>query len=81
VTALGAGAAAALFRESIDGDQVTASLTIRPEPDEYPSYFNAKKVASGTERLKKQIMINVQAEIIGAVEGALGGIEKFIILD
>jgi len=81
VEALGADAAAALFKVSIAGDQVTASLTIRPEAEEFESYFNKKKVESGRERLKKQIMINVQAEIIGAVEGVLGGIQKYIILD
>jgi hypothetical protein len=79
--ALGPEAVAALFREYIDGDQVTASLTIKPESEEYPSYFNAKKVESGKERLRKQILINVQAEVIGAVERALGGVEKYIILE
>jgi hypothetical protein len=81
VKALGPEAAAALFKEYLDGDQVTASLTIRPESEEYPSYFNAKRIESGKERLKKQIMINVQAEVIGAVEKALGGVEKYIILE
>lgn len=74
-------AAAELFRETIDGDQVTASLTIRPEAEEYPSYFNAKKIEHGRERLKKQILFNVQAEIIAAVERVLGGVRKYIILE
>lgn len=81
VKALGAEAAAALFKERIDGDQVTASLTIRPEPEDFPSYFNAKRIEAGKERLRKQILINVQAEVIGAVERALGGVQKYIILD
>ena len=79
--ALGPGAVTALFKETIDGDQVTASLTIRPEPEEFLSYFNKKKIESGYARLRKQILINVQAEIIGAVERALGGVEKYIILE
>lgn len=81
VKALGAEAVAALFKERIDGDQVTASLTIRPEPEDFPSYFNAKRVETGEERLRKQILINVQAEVIGAVERSLGGVQKYIILD
>lgn len=81
VEALGPDAAAALFRERIDGDQVTASLTIRPEADEYASYFNAKKIEAGKKRILKQIMFNVQAEIIAAVERALGTAKKYIILD
>jgi hypothetical protein len=81
VEAIGREAAFALFKETIDGDQVTASLTIRPEAEEFPSYFNAKRIESGNERLRKQVLINVQAEIIAAVERALGSAEKFIILD
>ena len=81
VKALGSEAVAVLFKESIDGDQVTASLTIRPESDDFHSYFNAKKIELGNGRLRKQILINVQAEIIGAVERALGGVQKYIILD
>jgi acyl-CoA-binding protein len=81
VEAIGPDAAWALFRETMDGDQVTASLTIRPEADEYPSYFNAKKAESGRERSKKQILINTQAEVIAAVERLLGGAKKYIILD
>jgi len=81
VKALGSEAVAALFRESIDGDQVTASLTIRPESEEFLSYFNAKKIELGNGRLRKQILINVQAEVIGAVERVLGGVQKYIILD
>ena len=81
VEAIGADAAAALFKEYIDGDQVTASLTIRPDPEEFPSYFNAKRIEAGKDRLRKQILINVQAEVIGAVERALGGVQKYIILD
>jgi hypothetical protein len=81
VEALGKEAAIALFKETVDGDQVTASLTIRPDAEEFASYFNAKRIESGNERLRRQILINVQAEIIGAVERALGGAEKFIILD
>ncbi len=81
VEALGADTALALFRERIDGDQVTASLTIRPEAEEYPSYFNAKKIEAGEKRVMKQVLFNVQAEIITAVERALGGPKKYIILE
>jgi hypothetical protein len=81
VEALGAEAATALFKEGIDGDQVTASLTIRPEAEDYPSYFNAKRVEAGKERLRKQIAINVQAAVLEAVERSLGGIRKYVILD
>ena len=81
VEALGRDAAVAIFKETVDGDQVTASLTIRPDAEEFPSYFNAKRIESGNERLRRQILINVQAEIISSVERALGGVEKFIILD
>ena len=81
VEALGRDAVLALFKEYVDGDQVTASLTIRPEAEEFPSYFNAKKIDAGKERLRKQIAINVQAEVIAAVERALGGVEKFVILE
>ena len=81
VKALGAEASAGLFKEYIDGDQVTASLTIKPDVEEFPSYFNAKRIESGKERLRKQILINVQASVIGAVEQTLGGVEKYIILD
>jgi len=80
VAALGP-AAAELFRETIDGDLVTASLTIKPEADEFPSYFNAKKVEKGRERIQKQILFNVQAEIIAQVERALGEVRKYIILE
>jgi hypothetical protein len=81
VEAIGAEAAAALFREGFDGDQVTASLTIRPEADDFPSYFNAKKVESGTERARKQILIDVQARVLEAVERSLGSASKYIILE
>jgi hypothetical protein len=81
VQTLGREVVLALFKAGVDGDQVTASLTIRPEAEEFPSYFNAKRIEGGKERLRKQIAINVQAEIIAAVERALGGVEKFIILE
>lgn len=81
VKAIGPEKAASLFKADIVGDQVTASLTIRPEADEYPSYFNEKKIKVGEERLRKQIAINVQAEVIGAVELALGGVQKYVILE
>ena len=79
--AIGDEAAMALFKERIDGDQVTASLTIRPDADEFPSYFNAKRIDAGKARLAKQILINVQAEVIQAAEAALGGVGKYIILE
>jgi plasmid stability protein len=81
VKAIGAEAAAAIFKERIDGDQVTASLTIRPEADDFPSYFNAKKIDAGNARLGKQIAINVQAEVIQAAERVLGGVQKYVILE
>jgi hypothetical protein len=81
VKAIGAEAAVALFKEYVDGDQVTASLTIRPESEEFPSYFSSKRIEAGEARLRKQILINVQAEVIAAVERALGGVQKYVILD
>ena len=81
VKAIGADSVAAIFREAIDGDQITASLTIRPEADEFPSYFNQKRIDKGNERLRKQIAINIQAEVISAVERILGSVEKYVILD
>jgi hypothetical protein len=81
VKAIGEESASAIFKETIDGDQVTASLTIQPEAEEFPSYFNQKRIDKGNERLRKQIAINVQAEVIGAVERILGGVEKYVILD
>lgn len=81
VKEIGEEAAAALFKAAVDGDQVTASLTIRPEADEFPSYFNEKRIEKGKERLGRQIAINMQAEVLGAVERQLGGTKKYIILD
>jgi len=81
VKAIGAEAAAALFKETVDGDQVTATLTIRPDAEEFASYLNAKKIETGKARLLKQIAINVQAELLAAVERALGGITKYVILE
>jgi hypothetical protein len=81
VKAIGAEAACALFKERVDGDQVTASLTIRPGAEEFPSYFNQKRIEAGYARLRKQIAINVEAEVIAAAERALGGVEKYIILE
>jgi len=81
VKAIGADAAAALFKERVDGDQVTAALMIRPENEDFPSYFNQKKIETGKARLWKQIAINVQAETLAAVERALGGITKYVILE
>jgi hypothetical protein len=81
VKAIGAEAACALFKGRVDGDQVTATLTIRPDAEDYPSYFNAKRVEAGKERLWKQVAINAQAEILAAVERSLGGITKYVILE
>jgi hypothetical protein len=81
VKSVGEEAAAALFKERIDSDQVTASLTIRPESDDFPSYFNAKRIEAGKARLGKQIMINAQAEVIATAERVLGGVSKYIILE
>lgn len=81
IKAIGPEAACALFKERVDGDQVTASLTIRPDADEFPSYFNAKRIEAGNARLQKQIAINVQAEVLAAAERALGGVHKYVILE
>ena len=56
-------------------------MTIRPESEEFPSYFSSKRIETGEARLRKQILINVQAEVIAAVERALGGVQKYVILD
>jgi hypothetical protein len=81
VKALGAEAACALFRETVDGDQVTSSLTLRPDPDEYQSYISAKRLEAGKERLRRQVAINVQAEVLASVERALGETKKYVILE
>jgi hypothetical protein len=81
VKAIGPEAACSLFKERVDGDQVTATLTIRPEADEFPSYFNEKRIEAGKARLRKQVAINVQAEILAAVERVLGGVTKYVILE
>jgi hypothetical protein len=81
VKALGEAGAAALFRETVDGDQVTSSLTLRPDPEDFPSYVSAKRLAAGKERLGRQIAINVQAEVLASVEKALGGTRKYVILE
>jgi hypothetical protein len=81
VKAIGPEAARSLFRERVDGDQVTATLTIRPEAEEFPSYFSEKRVEAGKARLRKQVAINAQAEILAAVERTLGGIIKYVILE
>jgi hypothetical protein len=81
VKKIGAEGTYALFKERVDGDQVTATLTIRPDAEEFPSYFNEKRIETGKARLRKQIAINAQAEILSAVERALGGITKYVILE
>ncbi len=81
VKALGDDAAASLFRETIDGDQVSSSLTLRPEPEDFPSYISEKRLAAGKERLVRQIAIDLQAELLAAVERSLGGTRKYVILE
>jgi len=81
VKALGEEAVRSLFKETVDGDQVTSSLTLRPDPEEYPSYIGAKRLEAGKERLRRQVAINVQAEVIASVEKALGGTRKYVILE
>ena len=56
-------------------------MTIRPESEEFPLYSSSKRIETGEARLRKQILINVQAEVIAAVERALGGVQKYVILD
>lgn len=81
VEAVGEEAAAAIFKPRVDGDQVSATLTIRPDADEFPSYLNEKRVEAGMARLRKQVAINAEAEILAAVEQGLGGITKYVILE
>jgi len=81
VKALGAEKAAALFREVVDGDQITSSLTLRPEPEDFPSYISEKRLEAGKERLRRQVAIDVQAEVLSSVEDALGGTRKYVILE
>jgi hypothetical protein len=81
VKALGVEAVAALFRETVVGDQVSSSLTLRPDPDDFPSYISAKRLEAGKDRLRRQIAINVQAEVLASVERALGGTRKYVILE
>ncbi len=81
VKAIGAERAAAIFREVVDGDQVTSSLTLRPEPEDYPSYISEKRLESGKKRLRRQVAIDIQAEALSSVEEALGGTRKYVILE
>jgi hypothetical protein len=81
VKALGEAAACALFRETVDGDQVTSSLTLRPDPEDFPTYISAKRLETGKERLRRQVAIDVQAELLASVERALGGTRKYVILE
>jgi len=81
VKALGEEGAATLFRETVDGDQVTSSLTLRPDPEDFPSYISAKRLEAGKERLRRQIAIDLQAEVLASVERALGGTRKYVILE
>ncbi len=81
VKAIGEEEAASLFREVIDGDQVSSSLTLRPEPEDFPSYISEKRLATGRERLVRQIAIDLQAELLAAVERSLGGTRRYVILE
>lgn len=69
-----------LFPEVLDGDPITKPLTIRPDNDEYPSYYNQRKLGQAMERVRNQVFINLEARIIEAAEEGLGSIRKIIIL-
>jgi hypothetical protein len=69
------------FPETIEGDAVTKPLTIRPETDDFPSYYIASKLEPGRERAKKQIMLNASATILERVEKKLGAATKVVVLE
>lgn len=69
-----------IFPAKLNGDPVTQPLTIRPEEDEYPSHFNKRKIERGKKNGYKQILYNIQAEIISRVDEKLREIKKIIIL-
>jgi hypothetical protein len=79
--AIGAGELAAIFPPRIAGDLVTQPLTLRPEEDQFASHFNPRKVESGRARAMQQILNNVRAGIQRLVEGKLGSVRKYVILD
>jgi hypothetical protein len=81
VGAIGQSEIVDIFPEKMNGDPVTIELTIRPENEEYPSYYNAKKVENGRKRASKQILYNIQAEIISLVENKFGAFKSVIILE
>ncbi len=70
-----------IFPLFLNGKPVTQPLTIRPEEDEYQSNYNKKKVESGKKQIYKQVLYDIQAEIISRIENVLGGINKVIILE
>jgi hypothetical protein len=81
VSGIGQNEVADIFPEKLGGDSVTTELTIRPENEDYPSYYNAKKVENGRKRVSKQILYNIQAEIISLAEKKFGAFKSVIILE
>jgi hypothetical protein len=81
VKEFGAERIASAFPEAIEGDPVTKPLTLRPEADDFPSYYSKQKVEAGLSRARKQILINVEAGLISLADEALGGSRKLIILE
>lgn len=68
------------FPEVVNGMPVTQPLSIRPDNDEYHSYYNRKKVEEGKLRVQKQVLYQLQASIFEAVEGKIGKLRKLIVL-
>lgn len=78
---LGGETVFSILPETMSGDLVTPALTIRPEADDYPSYFKSAKIESGKERIRKQVLFNLQAEILANVNGRLQDLKKVVILN
>lgn len=68
------------FPEYINGIPVTQVLTLRPDNDDYPSYYIKKKIEEGNLRVLKQILYDLQAAIGARIEAKAGPIRKLIIL-
>jgi len=70
-----------IFPKTVNGDPVTQPLTLRPDEEEFPSYFNQKKIEKGKERAYKQVIYKIRAAIVEKLAGILGEVKKVIILE
>jgi hypothetical protein len=69
------------FPETVEGDAVTKPLTLRPENDDFPSYYIQSKLESGRERARKQILLNASAAILSRLAEKAGSTRKVVVLE